>query len=181
MSSLPQRFWKKVDKNGANGCWNWTSSISVSGYGVFGMKRIASGAHRFAYEDAYEPIPAGKTIDHKCRNRRCVNPEHLEVVSIGENLRRGDTIISNRAKHLASRRKPKRPDLIERLKVAKEWMEGRNINHYGVLLTALYPNQMMLHRQRLAMLWSGTHKPSDDDERIIDLLERAITTVKSAA
>ncbi|MEU5322933.1 HNH endonuclease signature motif containing protein [Streptomyces sp. NPDC021056] len=46
-------------------------------------------AHRYAWELLREPIPAGLVIDHLCRNRRCVNPGHLEVVTLAENTRRG--------------------------------------------------------------------------------------------
>lgn len=46
-------------------------------------------AHRIAYELVVGPIPEGLTLDHLCRVRRCVNPEHLEPVTMGENLRRG--------------------------------------------------------------------------------------------
>jgi len=48
-------------------------------------------AHRFGYELLVGPIPTGLTLDHLCRVRTCVNPAHLEPVSIGENVLRGDT------------------------------------------------------------------------------------------
>jgi len=63
-------------------CWIWDGWIDRLGYGGIGggnTKHIK--AHRFFYEHHRESIPEGMTIDHLCRNRRCVNPEHLEVVS----------------------------------------------------------------------------------------------------
>lgn len=76
-----ERFWGYVDKQ-PNGCWLWTSAVSPR-YGVFwvgGAKRSAY-AHRYAYELLVGPIPEGAQIDHRCENRLCVNPEHLEPVT----------------------------------------------------------------------------------------------------
>jgi hypothetical protein len=85
---LCERFWAKVDKNGPNGCWVWTAA-KCYGYGAFnlGDGRVAR-AHRYSYELLVGPIPAGAPLDHLCRNKACVNPEHLEIVTLKENTRR---------------------------------------------------------------------------------------------
>ena len=87
-------FWAKVDRsNGEAGCWNWTGSGTKNGYGQFAKWHGKSAvAHRVAYELLVGEIPAGLTLDHLCRNTRCCNPAHLEVVTIRENVLRGDTI-----------------------------------------------------------------------------------------
>jgi len=78
------RFWADVEMTA--GCWVWQGSIgSVTGYGHLGPFM----AHRFAYELLVGPIPAGMQIDHLCRIRACVNPEHLEVVTPRTNYLRG--------------------------------------------------------------------------------------------
>lgn len=65
-----------------SGCWVWTAGISHRGYGLYRGKR----AHRVAWEQANGPIPDGMVLDHVCRVRCCVNPNHLRVVSVSENV-----------------------------------------------------------------------------------------------
>lgn len=74
-----------------NGCWQWIGTINRDGYGeihIAGVRTHATAAHRFAYEILVAPIPAGLSIDHLCRNPGCVNPAHLEPVTLAENTRR---------------------------------------------------------------------------------------------
>ncbi|HEY6021612.1 MAG TPA: HNH endonuclease signature motif containing protein [Candidatus Paceibacterota bacterium] len=93
------RFWAYVDKRSPEECWPWLASTSDAGYGAFSVGKRYINAHRFAYESIIGPIPDGLTLDHRCRNRACVNPAHLEPVSRGENTLRGKTITAaNRAK-----------------------------------------------------------------------------------
>lgn len=81
-----ERFWSKVEKT--DGCWLWTSTTNENGYGRFSIKRRFVSAHRLAYEMTVGPIPDGLTIDHLCRVRSCVRPEHLEAVTLQENCLR---------------------------------------------------------------------------------------------
>jgi hypothetical protein len=91
------RFWASVKKM-PNGCWEWQGYVDPAGYGqIFLGKNIPhisvnEFVHRYAYELLKGPIPEGLTIDHLCRNRRCVCPDHLEAVTFHENLFRGDNI-----------------------------------------------------------------------------------------
>jgi hypothetical protein len=72
-------------------CWIWQGKIAVTGYGMRYMgEDIEELAHRVYYEWFVGPIPRGLTIDHLCRVRACVNPAHMEPVTRGENVRRGD-------------------------------------------------------------------------------------------
>jgi hypothetical protein len=84
------RFWSKVSGVGPrNGCWLWTGRVDGFGYGHFKTRKRSLKAHRVAWTLKCGPIPPGMTLDHLCRQPRCVNPEHLQVVTNKENILRG--------------------------------------------------------------------------------------------
>ncbi len=118
------RFWTKITVPEGDACWTWDAAVS-HGYGVFHIrtdesgKRIESRPHRTAYEILRGEIKA-ETLDHLCRNKICVNPDHLDPCSAVENMMRGDCLgaINARKTHCPSghlyshdniRRKPSAP------------------------------------------------------------------------
>jgi len=93
--SFIERFCAKVLKT--EDCWLWTGAKS-GGYGLIKKNGSTILAHRAAFGFRYGAnIPAGLTIDHLCRNRGCVNPAHLEVVTSRENILRGASIQAKNA------------------------------------------------------------------------------------
>ncbi len=86
------RFWPKVNKTDT--CWLWQAGCDKDGYGAFKYNDAPGKAHTFSYLLHNKRVPRGMVIDHLCRNPRCVNPEHLEMVSHRENVVRGATVLS---------------------------------------------------------------------------------------
>ena len=86
ITELPETFARKVREST---CQVWIGSTNSRGYGVVIIDGHQELAHRVAYEAEYGPIPDGHVLDHLCRVRNCVRPEHLEPVTNAENVRRG--------------------------------------------------------------------------------------------
>lgn len=85
-----ERFEEKVIKDPNSGCWLWTGAIQSKGYGMLWLGGDDfMTAHRFSYEHFVGAIPVNLQLDHHCRTRSCVNPNHLEPVTLLENLIRG--------------------------------------------------------------------------------------------
>jgi len=79
-------------------CWYWVSSKTINGYGQFSLNGKTKLAHRLSYEHFKEKIPKELQINHICRTRHCVNPDHLEAITQQENIGKGLGGINNRIK-----------------------------------------------------------------------------------
>lgn len=86
---VAERFWAKV-KPSPGDCWTWTACVDRGGYGLFRFKGKSRKAHRVSFELHHgHPVPEGLELDHLCRVRSCVNPNHLDPVTHAENVTRG--------------------------------------------------------------------------------------------
>lgn len=89
-----ERFVARVNFATDSGCWEWTGSRNDAGYGIFTKwidgRSMNMLAHRLALHIAKRPVPEDLTVDHLCRNTRCVRPEHLDIVTPTVNTLRGD-------------------------------------------------------------------------------------------
>jgi len=81
-----ERFWSKVDKQ-SEGCWEWTSTKKIQGFGVISYKQRCLYAHRLAYLLHYKTLDQSLPIRHKCHNKSCCNPEHLFMETQRDNTK----------------------------------------------------------------------------------------------
>lgn len=86
-SSLPKRYWDKVDVRGADECWPWTASTRAFGHGAYLVNGQCGYAHRVMWESIHGPIPEGMCICHSCDVPGCVNPAHLWIGTRADNNR----------------------------------------------------------------------------------------------
>jgi hypothetical protein len=94
------RFWRNVQQAASPQCWLWIGRKNTKGYGIFRVYGPTQNipAHRFAWTAVRGEIPNGLTIDHLCRNPGCVNPDHLEPVTMRENTLRGVSVVAECAR-----------------------------------------------------------------------------------
>lgn len=91
LTALQERIFDGSMPEPNTGCWLWTQSVrGRSGYGSMSIDNRTVYAHRTSYQAFRGPIPNGKQLDHLCRVRRCVNPDHLEVVTSKINTLRSE-------------------------------------------------------------------------------------------
>ena len=87
----------KVDANGV--CWEWGGYVSTHGYGMVNVGGTPTTAHRAMWETLVGPISYGNDLDHLCKNKLCVNPDHLEPVDRRTNSKRARGSTTNRCKN----------------------------------------------------------------------------------
>lgn len=82
---FPAIFWSNVSVGDVHDCWPWKAMLKRNGYGEIKRGGKPALTHRVAYEITYGPIPDGMHVAHKCDNKPCCNPLHLEVATPQKN------------------------------------------------------------------------------------------------
>lgn len=98
--TITERIMRLTIPEPNSGCWLWTGQMR-GGYGrikIGGRRGTHKSAHVLLYEVTKGPVPEGLELDHLCRTRCCVNPDHLEAVTHAVNRQRG-----TQGDHLAAR------------------------------------------------------------------------------
>ena len=138
-------FWRRVNRDGPNGCWVWTGGRDPDGYGIFsetlppGSARPTRSfrAHRYAWALTHGSAPDGKVLMHSCDNPRCVNPAHLSI---------GTTLDNNRDAFAKGRRRAAgehnikaklTSDDVLSIRASRE-IEAVLAVRYGVCLSTIY-------------------------------------------
>jgi hypothetical protein len=85
-----EELMRRVEKR-EDGCWQWLGQCSENGYGISKHEGHQIATHRLIYFLMIEPLPPEMVLHHTCENTGCVNPAHLEPLSVREHLRRGRT------------------------------------------------------------------------------------------
>lgn len=117
---IPLRFWNMVTPCPMSGCWFWTGSTATNGgYGRVRIDGTKHVAHRVPFAVEHGAVQVGFTLDHKCRQRTCVNPAHLEAVTHRVNVLRGTSPIADQAR--ATHCKHGHPLSGENLKLFERW------------------------------------------------------------
>lgn len=89
--SFEERLARHVEVTAS--CWLWTGATKGNGYGNVRVQKVSKNAHRWVYEELIGPVSDGLQLDHLCRVRRCVNPDHLEPVAPLVNAARGEKAV----------------------------------------------------------------------------------------
>lgn len=141
-------FYSKIKINEETGCWKWIGALSSGGYGDISINGRTLRAHRLSFLLHKGDLIKGLTLDHLCRNRSCVNPEHLEQVTYQENILRGEGIcaINSRKTHcknghpLSGKNLHIRPNKGRDCKICKNIINQRMLGTKGTsYITQMFP------------------------------------------
>lgn len=144
---LFENFYSKIKFNESNWCWEWLGSLNTGGYGQFSFQNKTWKSHKISYMLFKGFIPNDKVIDHLCGNRLCCNPEHLELVTISENLKRRGKY--TRCKYKSAKGNTIEEKLYSRIEISLEnkcWNYIGSVDKDGYGMFRLYDKTYRTHR-----------------------------------
>lgn len=150
-----ERFFGRVEKT--ESCWNWLGGTGKGGYGIFRISSTQYYVHRVSWAIANGGTPGSLCIDHLCKNRTCVNPSHMELVTLAVNTMRGDTsssipVINSRKTHCIRGHEFNEDNVFFDAKGSRRCRECFRIHDHS-------PRRLRLRRERRARL-NATAKAS---------------------
>lgn len=89
MNGVPNTITSVLERCEIGDCWVWQGAATVHGYGHVGFAGKVHRVHRLVWQELVGPIPQGLVVDHLCRDKLCVNPDHMEIVTQKANVQRG--------------------------------------------------------------------------------------------
>lgn len=96
IDKLPEKLRRYIQPDMTTGCWTWVGRRNRNGYGRVNWEGREPVAHRVIYTILCQEIAEGMKLDHLCRNRPCVNPTHMEQVTVQVNTHRGEAVLFRR-------------------------------------------------------------------------------------
>lgn len=146
---LKDRFDKKWRPD-SSGCWIWEGALHVDGYGKIFLNGKLEMAHRVGWQLYVGPIREGMVLDHLCRRKSCVNPSHLDPVTVGENSKRRNYEVWRQLDDVPSLRSPRKPRPALRERFDAKWVEDKetgcwnwtdhlDVKGYGRISVNAYP------------------------------------------
>lgn len=146
---LKTRFDQKWRLDPDSGCWIWEGALHVHGYGKMYQDGALRAAHRIGWELYRGPVPESLVLDHLCRRKNCVNPDHLDPVTVGENSKRRNYEVWRQLGDVPTLRSPRKRKPTLRERFDGNWIENSEtgcwewirplINGYGRISVNAYP------------------------------------------
>ena len=167
--NMREYLLNRVTKIEGKDCWFWNGNLS-GGYGRPNILGKQYYAHRLSYEEFIGPVPEGMQLDHLCRNRSCINPEHLEPVTQIENIRRGETGKGPRSeKHkesvsVATRKRLQDPNERAKQKAILDIARDSPNRLDALRKASQNPEYKKAQSERMKLIWAQRRKDKDADD-----------------
>lgn len=155
-----ERYWSRVDKKGPKDCWEWNHTTFSNGYGMIGILKEITKAHRIAWVLHYNaPIPLGLSICHHCDNKLCCNVEHLYLATNRINTR--DYNLKGLSSGFFRKSKVplsvKKKHIIQSLEISSKFCQSRFARKHNVDPVLLFDSRRLFFSKHKDRSWLPQH------------------------